>query len=127
MTPAETHAAVLAGLSRLGGALSMATNVPWHIGHAADPLSPCNLHTAVNGDSIADNVALLDAEVIAMLRNSALPVLRGRRRIIERHAPIDYGKFGVSCQSHDHAGPGPSFPCDEYLDAAADLMPEGAS
>lgn len=56
-------------------------------------------------------------------------VLRGRRRIIERHAPYTIDtplagrNRGTWCEDHRKLG-GP-WPCADYRDAAADLLPEG--
>jgi hypothetical protein len=121
VTPAETHAAVLAGLRQLG-----------HL--AADAHADRWVNLDLRGIMLGEPDGTprpgppsppLDADVAlaVQLRNSFGAVMRGRRRIIERHAPIDYGAVGAVCQSPDHAGAGPLFPCDEYLDAAADLMP----
>jgi hypothetical protein len=51
------------------------------------------------------------------------PHVRGLRAIVERHGPVTYGeKFPAACQSPDHAGAGPSFPCADYRDATAGIV-----
>lgn len=61
--------------------------------------------------------------IVAQQPHRTLAQLAGRRRIIERHAPIDYGVMGACCRDPQHAGgAGPSWPCDDYRDAAADLL-----
>lgn len=125
MTPDETHNAVLAGLSRLGLLASEAHADRW-------------VNLDLRGIMLGERDGTprpgppsrpLDADVAlaVQLRNSLGAVMRGRRRIIERHAPhptrehyLDrHGpRTGATCSGCDD-----TFPCDEYLDAAADLLP----
>jgi hypothetical protein len=61
-----------------------------------------------------------------VVRNPDLDQLEGRRRILERHAPESPAAGRETwCQSCDlRAG---RWPCDDYLDAAAGLLPEEAA
>lgn len=55
----------------------------------------------------------------------ALAVLAGRRRILQRHAPEVYnGETLPFCEHHGQSRT-TAWPCDDYRDAAADLMPGG--
>ncbi len=98
MTPDQVHAGVLAGLSRIGGAL-------------ADTVAPPG-----------------DPGFV-----TACAVLRGRRRIVERHAPIERSKHpdqppfcGACIDRPDYAGgTAADWPCEDYRDAAADLLLAG--
>jgi hypothetical protein len=125
MTPAETHAAVLDGLRQLG-----------HL--AADAHADRWVNLDLRGIMLGERDGTprpgppappLDADVAlaVQLRNSFGAVMRGRRRIIERHAPIDTpaGEFCRSCPMGlgDGSGRFRDWPCDEYRDAAADLLP----
>lgn len=119
-SPAEQHVAVLAGLAALANLAAECTPDPWldldlrriKVGHRDGTPLACPPVLALHSD----------VTLAVSLRNSLAAVLRGRRRIIERHAPLDYAEpIGAVCSSPDHAGAGPMFPCDEYLDAAADL------
>lgn len=146
MTPEERHAVVLAGLSRLGGHLADTSGVPWRVVKGADP-GFFGVDIAGPAGAVAGHVGILDADVIVDLRNTAAAVLRGRRRIVERHAPtlksavrsvyatgpeeppivfcetcasLCHSSSGISCEQPTD-GP---WPCPDYLDAAADLLPD---
>lgn len=89
MTPAEQHAAVLAGLDEQIG------EIPSY---------------SVRGQT------------------EKLPVLAGRRRIVERHAPESEDKarsfaahYCDNARCYDNLD---EWPCEDYRDAAADLLPD---
>lgn len=124
MTPAERHAAVLAGLDRLAALDAAATPDRWLevdlrrvlVGHR-------------DGSPLAAPPVLAradDAALVLTLRNAAAAVIAGRRRIIERHGPDPDGdhRFCSRCVAEAPRGPVPvPWPCDDWRDAAADLLP----
>lgn len=88
---------------------------------------PAVIHQGGVCAPVATDVGRADAEVIVGLRNTASAVLAGRRRIIERHAPsvttlphyVDQARTRTApaCDGCDG-----TWPCDDYRDAAADLV-----
>ncbi len=131
MTPAELHAAVLADLADLetlaaaaqpGGAWyregrDVATTMP-----LLSPAEMAQMHPDEHDDWVFTAATTADAaHIVAQQPRAVLAQLAGRRRILERHAPLDgvpdrCGSDGISL-----------WPCPDYRDAAADLLPEGAA
>lgn len=116
---------MLAGLDHLAGLITDATPDRWLY------IDPTRIRVGHRDGSplTAPPVLALttDVELILSLRNSADAVLHGRRRIIERHAPhptrehyLDRNgpRTGPACSGCDS-----TWPCVEYSDAAADLLP----
>lgn len=61
-------------------------------------------------------------EALGDVMRRQLAVVDGRRRIVERHAPLDLEANGMRC-SHCSADQAPAgWPCDDYRDAAADAL-----
>jgi hypothetical protein len=133
MAAQEIHRRVLRKLSDASLQLSESLAAPWRW---TEPHANQDGPDLVSGDvavivvSVRDEYAVevrdADAAVIVALRNSAAAVLRGRRRIIERHRP-DLERFsgiGVLCAYCSVRGAKVAFPCEDYRDAAADWMPE---
>lgn len=123
-TPAaDRHAAVLTGLDRLETTLASASPSPWRW---LDQLPPdASVGPGSGLVTAADDLPPADVEAILTLRNSAAAVLAGRRRIVERHAPNNLGSRITYCGDAPHLDDLESWPCDDYRDAAADLLPEG--
>lgn len=119
MTPDEIHTTVLTGLSRLANLMADATADRWL------SASLGQLRTVDRDGQPADALPRpADAALVVSLRNSACAVLFGRRRILERHAPEVYrGETLPFCEHHGQSRT-TGWPCDEYLDAAADLYPK---
>ena len=123
MTPDETHAAVMAGLSQLSQL-------------AADSHADRWINLDLRGIMLGERdgtprpgppVRPLDADVAlaVQLRNGLGAVHRGRRRIIERHAPRIHRSGDAYCRgTDDHNRVAEPWPCETYLDAAADLIPK---
>ena len=122
VTPAERHAAVLAGLDRLDAALAASSPAPWRWLDELPPDAPRGPGSGLVTD--ADDLPPADVEAILLLRNSAAAVLAGRRRIIERHAPHRWPDGVVWCRECAERA---DWPCVDYRDAAADLLPDGES
>jgi hypothetical protein len=79
------------------------------------------------------NDPLIAARAIAV-PTSTLAALTGRRRILERHAPaqarLHWGSRATAslteavCRDHTRPGRIATWPCPDYRDAAADLLPQ---
>ncbi len=121
MSPGEVHAAVLAGLARIDALEAAAVTARWSWVDMRRVLVDAH----PDGSPLQAPVVLVgvdDEALIIWLRNSAAVVLAGRRRIVERHAPDLDPSSGPWCHDAGHR-----WPCDDYRDAAADLLPEGAA
>lgn len=87
----------------------------------SEPVTPAERHAAVL-DALACQRRRSGGSSADGGRHSAS--LDGRRRILERHAPDDHHGGCGHCPIE---GTFPPFPCDDYRDAAAGLLPEEAA
>jgi hypothetical protein len=141
MTPADRHAAVLARLADLEGiARSAQPFGAWYQESSKDVAGGEGRSPLLLGEEHEDDVDDLEdwiftaatrgdaAHIVAQQPRTVLAVLAGRRRIVERHAPVDMGAHRANpvgcpiCQGAYYTVE--SWPCDDYRDAAADLLPE---
>lgn len=85
-------------------------------------LPPAEQHTAVLTEwDIADG--LYAAAFYQRYAGSrAHRQLAGRRRILNRHAPVDHGHGVLLCEGHGYPDYAPYWPCVDYADAADGLV-----
>ena len=135
MTPEERHFDVLDGLGRLeriaqaaqpGGAWyqegrSVNTTMP-----LLSPAEMAALHPDEFEDWVFNAATTADAaHIVTQQPARVLAQLAGRRRIVERHTPIiltDGAAYCRHCPDPDHPDWSEAWPCDDYRDAAADLL-----
>lgn len=89
-------------------------------------MTPAERHAAVLA-ALDDQIE--QREFAADTYADQIGALRGRRRIVERHAPERANNGDVVCSRClvDHGYPdNVEWPCEEFNDAAADLLPEEA-
>lgn len=136
----EQHAAVLAAISKLeelaraaqpGGGWyqegkSVATSMP-----LLSPAEMAELHPDEFEDWVFTAATRADAaHIVAQQPARVLAALAGRRRIVERHYPVLPGRGAfVDPERLARALPGCrhcgyTWPCDDWVDAAAGLLPE---
>lgn len=136
MTPDEQHAAVLGGLNEQeqlaraaqpGGAWyregrSVNTTMP-----LLSPAEMAALHPDEFEDWVFNAATTADAaHIVNQQPARVLAQLAGRRRIVERHAPViltDGAAYCRRCPDLDHPDWSEAWPCDDYRDAGADLLP----
>lgn len=127
-TPAQHHAAVLDALTEADAAAEAAGiaagSLAWTAIVHSDgtgevgigPLRTIFYNEGTNPAAMAVHVAAHDPDTVRAL-------LAARRRILERHAPHSADSVGYSwCGHHRPSGRDP-WPCDDYRDAAGDLLP----
>jgi hypothetical protein len=141
VTPAEIHTAILADLADLTQLAEAAQpGGAWYqegrdVNTTMPLLSPAEM-AALHPDEFEDWVftaaTKADAAFLAAQQPRAvIAQLAGRRRTLERHAPfVRLPPWGQQpyCEhhyQHEATNAGAEWPCDDYRDAAADLLPEG--
>lgn len=139
-SPAQVHTAALAALDQLAELAHAAQpygawyqessrevvgddRVPLVLGErhehqAAGDLEDWIFSAATRGDA---------AYIAAHHPQAVLAVLAGRRRVLERHRPDAFllPDTSPACAKCDGLNDKPNWPCPDYVDAAADLLPEG--